>query len=82
LGGVSVLSAIERNIPVIAVRENQTVMNVSTSAFEHTEQIIQVTSYYEAAGVLQALRLGLPVSRKAITQGVERLKTEGIVSVF
>jgi len=57
LGGIPVLAALEHNIPVIAVAENPTVLNVDAGLFG--THIISARSYAEAAGLLQAMKLGL-----------------------
>ncbi len=62
LGGIPVLAALVRGIPVIAVENNQTVLGVDSACFENSPNhhlIRRVRSYEEAAGVLQAIRLGL-----------------------
>jgi len=58
LGGIPVLYALKHNIPIIAVRENQTILDV-TSANLHLESVIEVANYAEAAGILLALRKGI-----------------------
>ncbi len=60
-GGLSVLHALEHHIPVIAVKENRTALNVTLShmgweASQHPH-IYEVENYWEAAGVLQALKM-------------------------
>ncbi|HEY9688253.1 MAG TPA: DUF3326 domain-containing protein [Coleofasciculaceae cyanobacterium] len=64
LGGIPVLAALEHNIPIITVESNQTVLDMTASHFqnlppEHQTLIRPAHSYEEAAGILQALRLGL-----------------------
>jgi len=64
LGGIPVLSALEKNIPVILVSENKTVLDLGKEAFgsappERLRLLKTVRSYEEAAGVLQMMRLGL-----------------------
>ncbi len=66
LGSIPVLSAIQHQIPIIAVAENETVMQVSSSSIqelapESKQRILKASSYYEAAGMMQALKQGLPV---------------------
>ncbi len=67
LGSIPVLSAVQRHIPVIAVAENKTVMDITPSALQMLipglgeSSIIQATTYYEAAGMIQALKQGLSV---------------------
>jgi Protein of unknown function (DUF3326) len=58
LGAFPVLCAAERGIPVIAVRENSTILDV-TAAGLGLRGVIEVDTYLEAAGVIVALRQGL-----------------------
>ncbi|MDX2085184.1 MAG: DUF3326 domain-containing protein [Candidatus Melainabacteria bacterium] len=74
LGGIPTLAALEHHIPVIAVMENTTVLNMTPSHLlgEHVSQWIEanllypVRSYPEAAGMLLALKAGitLPESKE------------------
>jgi len=59
LGSIPVLKAVENNIPVIAVEENKTVLNVTAESLGIESKIIKVKSYYEAAGYLLALKEGI-----------------------
>ncbi len=61
LGGIPVLEALRRNIPVIAVTENTSRMGITPDDFPADSPILTARSYYEAAGMLSALRQGLPV---------------------
>ncbi|MDJ1174455.1 DUF3326 domain-containing protein [Roseofilum capinflatum] len=58
LGGVPVLQAQKYNIPVIAVHENQTILDISQSKLK-LNNVIEVTSYAEAAGIILALKNGI-----------------------
>jgi len=58
LGGVPALASEFSDIPVIAVRANATLLNV-TNAKMHMKNVIEVDSYLEAAGILLALRKGI-----------------------
>ncbi len=58
LGGVPVLYAQKFDIPVIAVRENHTILDI-TQAKLQLNNVIQVHSYAEAAGIVLALKQGL-----------------------
>jgi hypothetical protein len=57
LGGAPVLSAQQQGVPVIAVRENATILDVTASKLGL--DVIQVDNYAEAAGVILALKRGL-----------------------
>ncbi len=78
LGGLPVLCALERHIPIIAVTENTTVLDVDTTCLaglsaERRALIRPAHSYAEAAGMLQAMRLGLKISNNR--EGVAALTT-------
>ncbi|MBY0402712.1 MAG: DUF3326 domain-containing protein [Cyanobacteria bacterium] len=70
LGGIPALTALHRKIPVVMVEENTTLMNCSPEALlglskhphkelESYPEIFSVHTYLEAAGLIQALKLGL-----------------------
>ena len=59
LGGIPVLKAIENNIPVIAVEENKTVLDITAESLGIESKIIKVKNYHEAAGRLLALKEGI-----------------------
>ena len=58
LGGIPVLWALKYNIPVIAVKNNKTILDV-TRARLNLDGVVEVENYAEAAGILQALRKGI-----------------------
>ncbi len=58
LGGVPALVAEYNDIPLIAVRENKTILDVTNDKM-HMRNVIEVESYLEAAGVVIALRDGI-----------------------
>lgn len=58
LGGIPVLQAHQRGIPVIAVRSNRTVLDVTAGRLG-LRGVIEVENYTEAAGVVLALREGI-----------------------
>lgn len=66
LGGIPMLTAIERSIPLIVVESNRTVLDVSLKQlFGGTplpQSVIPVANYQEAAGVLLALKQSLPMA--------------------
>ena len=59
LGGLPVLKAAEKNIPVLAVENNKTILNVPANSLGLDKNIIKVKNYFEAAGYLLALREGI-----------------------
>ncbi|OGI01525.1 MAG: hypothetical protein A2Y25_03405 [Candidatus Melainabacteria bacterium GWF2_37_15] len=54
-----VWAAIDKNIPVMAVEENKTVLNATAEALGIEEHVIKVKTYYEAAGRVLALKNGI-----------------------
>ncbi len=58
LGGLPALAAEASGIPLIAVQENRTILEV-TNAKMGMANVVEVSSYLEAAGVVLALRRGL-----------------------
>jgi fructose-specific phosphotransferase system component IIB len=58
LGGIPTLFAARYGIPTIAVRDNETILSVTREALG-LENVIEVGSYAEAAGVLLALEQGI-----------------------
>jgi hypothetical protein len=58
LGGVPALAAEWNGIPLIAVRENASVLNVGNDRLG-MRNVLEVDSYLEAAGLLLALREGI-----------------------
>jgi len=58
LGGIPALAAQFSDIPLIAVTENRTILDV-TNAKMQMANVIPVASYLEAAGVVLALRNGI-----------------------
>ena len=58
--GLPTLAALEQGIPVIAVRENKNVMQNDLSILPWQEhQLLHAQNYWEAAGIVAALRAGL-----------------------
>jgi Protein of unknown function (DUF3326) len=58
LGGIPALVSEFSNIPLIAVKENKTVLHLTNEKMQMAN-VIEVESYLEAAGVLLALRKGI-----------------------
>jgi hypothetical protein len=69
LGGIPVLCAVDRGIPVIAVTANETILSVDRTALGIADAVIEARSYAEAAGLLLALRHG--ISPDSITRLLE-----------
>lgn len=60
LGGIPMLCSQKNNIPIIAVKENKTILDV-TAAGLNLKHVLEVDNYAEAAGVIQALRNGISI---------------------
>jgi hypothetical protein len=58
LGGIPALASEFSGIPLIAVRENRTILDVSNAKM-NLPNVIEVDSYLAAAGVVLALRHGI-----------------------
>jgi hypothetical protein len=60
LGSVPVLSAVQRGVPVIAVKSNTTILGV-TAAGLALPGVVEVDDYLAAAGAVLALRTGISI---------------------
>ena len=73
--GIPTLAALEQEILVVSVKENRNIMRNDLSALPwKSGQYIQVDNYWEAAGLLAALRVGLDpksVRRPLESMGIE-----------
>ena len=58
LGGIPAIYAHKHGIPIVAVRENRSIMGVSAAKLGF-DNVIEVENYLEAAGVLLAIRQGI-----------------------
>lgn len=58
LGGIPAIYAHKHGLPIVAVRENRTIMGVPAAKMGF-DNVIEVENYCEAAGVLLALRKGI-----------------------
>jgi hypothetical protein len=72
LGGIPALAAEYAGIPLIAVKENETILDV-TNAKMRMWNVVEVDTYLEAAGVLLALRNGISIEslRRPIAMATE-----------
>ncbi|MEU9102564.1 DUF3326 domain-containing protein [Streptomyces sp. NPDC048361] len=70
LGGVPVLEALRQHVPVIAVRGNTSILNVTANALG-LQGVTEVANYAEAAGLVLALRCG--ISPETITRPLRSL---------
>jgi hypothetical protein len=76
LGGIPALAAEFAGIPLVAVRENRTILDVSNDRMR-MRNVIEVETYLEAAGVLLALRNGISLEslRRPLETSVELLRS-------
>jgi Protein of unknown function (DUF3326) len=61
LGGIPALAAEHSNIPLIAVRDNASVLSVTNEKMRMSN-VVEVDSYLEAAGVVLAIREGMSLN--------------------
>jgi Protein of unknown function (DUF3326) len=71
LGGVPVLYAWKNDIPVIAVKENTTVLNITKQTMG-VSNLIEVETYLEAAGAVMALKKG--ISLESLTRPLQSFR--------
>jgi hypothetical protein len=72
LGGIPALAAEYSDIPLIAVRENSTILNVTNDVMK-MGNIVEADTYLEAAGIVLALKNGINLDaiRRPIQARVE-----------
>jgi hypothetical protein len=61
LGGIPMLYAARYGIPIIAVKENRTILDLTYDKLK-LHNVIVVNNYPEAAGVIKALRKGISIA--------------------
>jgi len=61
MGSIPVLKAIENNIPVIAVENNKTVLDITPESLGISAKVKMVKNYHEAAGYILALKNGIHI---------------------
>lgn len=81
--GLPTIAALEQGIPVIAVKENENLMKNDLTALPWAKgQLHLVENYWEAAGVLGALRTGIdPMSVRRPLQAISLEKTRTASSI-
>lgn len=60
LGGIPILYTQEYNIPIIAVKDNKTILDVTRTSL-NLNHVLEVDNYAEAAGIIQAMRKGISI---------------------
>lgn len=79
MGGVPILATRKYGVPVIAVHENRTILDV-TPAKINLNNVIEVHNYAEAAGVIMALKRG--ISLPSISRPLKTLRyTDGEIEL-
>lgn len=79
--GLPVLAALEQNIKVIAVKENKNLMKNNLSLLPWKKgQFIQVDNYFEALGVMSAIRSGLSI--ESIRRPMRNLTGDSYLTFF
>lgn len=80
--GLPTLAALEQGIPVVAVRENTNLMKNDLTALPWSQgQLHIVENYWEAAGVLSALKAGIdPTAVRRPLRGVAVEKTSAALA--
>jgi hypothetical protein len=71
LGGIPMLCAQKSGIPILAVKDNKTILGVTCSSL-NLNRVVEVENYAEAAGILQALKNGISI--KSIYRPLETLR--------
>ncbi len=71
-GGIPVLAAQKYNIPVLAVKENNTCLDVTPEKLGLNSNVIVVENYLEAFGILATLKTG--VSIKSVRRPLKNIK--------
>jgi hypothetical protein len=75
--GLPTLAALEQGIPVIAVRENRNLMRNNLEALPWApEQLYVVENYWEAAGVMAALKSG--IAPESVRRPLEGTRVETV----
>ena len=60
LGGIPMLVAAARGIPIIAVKDNDTLLNVSRDTLNYGDSVVEVENYLEAAALAKRIVNGHP----------------------
>ncbi len=71
LGGIPTIYAQKYGLPIIAVHDNQTILDVTRAKLQF-EKVVEVRNYAEAAGVIMALKRG--ISLESITRPLKTLR--------
>jgi len=84
LGGLPMLTAVEKGIPIIAVKNNDTLLNVSKETLGFGDSVIEVENYLEAAALVKRIvnggtyRLSEKESAKLLSEGYEIAEDTGM----
>ncbi len=84
LGGLPMLIAAERGIPIIAVKDNDTLLNVTKETLGYGDSVIEVENYLEAAALVKRIveggsyRLSEKERSKLLSEGYEIAENTGM----
>jgi hypothetical protein len=84
LGGLPMLVAAERGIPIIAVKDNNTLLNVSKETLGFGDTVIEVENYFEAVALVKRIidggsyRLTEKERGKLLSEGYEIAEATGM----
>ncbi len=59
LGGVPALEALNRDIPIIVVKENTSCLQITPETLNVQNRVISASNYLEAAGILAGMKAGI-----------------------
>lgn len=59
LGSIPVICAVEKNIQILSIKENTSVLNVTKEKLNITDKVIEASNYLEACGFIMALKQGI-----------------------
>ncbi|MFA5830798.1 MAG: DUF3326 domain-containing protein [Candidatus Paceibacterota bacterium] len=84
LGGLPMLKAAEKGIPIIAVKDNDTLLNVSKETLGFGDSVIEVENYFEAVALVKRIveggtyRLSDKERSKLLSEGYEIAEATGM----
>lgn len=68
LGSIPVFASLEKNIPIIAVCNNNTVMQCTSNNLSISDKVIECSDYLQAIGILTALKNGITIPEHFISK--------------
>lgn len=70
LGSIPLIKCLEKKIPVISIKDNRCVLDVTAAKLGVVDKIIELQSYLEACGYIMALRQG--ISPQALLRPIQK----------